>query len=439
MNDLINFLVSEEAILVYIIALIVSIIYVFYCVIKNTSHNRKKKQNTMELNRLVEEVKSADKVSGVTTSNNNIVNNVNTIKSEETVLPATSVEVVTPIAKEEKKEVKELVVENKEKEVVPIMKESKEDLEVKKTIQQEVLPISVNNNIAVNNEIANSETVKMKETLLKTVPIKDVVEKSPEILNTKVETSNDTFNSKEANTNGIKTESLEDDIPCIKIIEEEFIPIEETIKENKEEISSEKAEVISNNEELVYTSIEPEKEEAKKQLAEITEKLEQEKEEENIELTEFERMQEDTAIISLDELMKKAGELYERNEEVQYQDEGNEPISLADLEKRKNEVVAIKEDEKREIIEDKQEIKIDELEEKKITTVSELKPISDDHKFKSSPVISPVYGLEQDKKEVNRNTELELENTANFEKLDAEIRKSNQFIAVLKELQKKLD
>ena len=52
--------------------------------------------------------------------------------------------------------------------------------------------------------------------------------------------------------------------------------------------------------------------------------------------------------------------------------------------------------------------------------------------FKSSRVISPVYGMK-------KSTELELENTANYEKLDEEIRKTNEFLATLKELQKKLD
>ena len=42
------------------------------------------------------------------------------------------------------------------------------------------------------------------------------------------------------------------------------------------------------------------------------------------------------AIISLEELTKKSKELYETNEINQYKDEGNEPISLKDLEARMN-------------------------------------------------------------------------------------------------------
>ena len=40
----------------------------------------------------------------------------------------------------------------------------------------------------------------------------------------------------------------------------------------------------------------------------------------------------------------------------------------------------------------------------------------------------------------NKNdNNMELENTANYEKLDEEIKKTNEFLKVLKELQKKLD
>ena len=62
---------------------------------------------------------------------------------------------------------------------------------------------------------------------------------------------------------------------------------------------------------------------------------------------------------------------------------------------------------------------------------------SEHKKFKSSPVISPVFGIE--KPVVNNSSDLELENTANYEKLDEEIRKTNEFLMTLKELQKKLD
>ena len=56
-------------------------------------------------------------------------------------------------------------------------------------------------------------------------------------------------------------------------------------------------------------------------------------------------------------------------------------------------------------------------------------------KFERSPVISPIYGIER--KETIE--EMELENTANYEKLDEEIKKTNEFLMTLRELQKNLD
>ena len=127
-------------------------------------------------------------------------------------------------------------------------------------------------------------------------------------------------------------------------------------------------------------------------------------------------MQEDTAIISIDELMAKAKESYDANEKYEdsYQDEGNEPITIDELEARRA---------------PKEEIKITEEKEVKNN-------ISEERKFKSSPIISPIFGIEKHEKNVN---DLELENTANYEKLDEEIRKTNEFIGTLKELQKKLN
>lgn len=177
-------------------------------------------------------------------------------------------------------------------------------------------------------------------------------------------------------------------------------------------------------EELEYTSIEPDMETAKLELKKLEEQLLKEEEakmevleveeDNNIELTEFEDEQEKDAIISLDEYMSKGKELYEANEFVQYEDDGNEPISIQDLETR--------------------------MENKNVEVIEEKKPIEDlriEPKFKNSPIISPIFGIEGINNEsVN---ELELENTANYEKLDQEIKKTNEFLMTLKELQNKLD
>lgn len=375
MNDLISFLISKEAILVYMIAVVVSVLYVMFCLIKNTGHNRKKKQNTMELNKLVEEVK----------------------KEEMKITTNTHQEVVG----EAMKEVLTLPKEETPPIPVPVVEEQKIKVENAASLEQK------SRNIApINTDISATEEQKLN--VENTIPEIKIVEEKPITVEPKIE-----------NRIPISPDLLEKIEPATESLEKENSTVEEKI---------------------VYTSIEPEQEEAKKQLAEITEKLEQGQEkEENIELTEFERMQEDTAIISLDELMKKANEMYEKNEETQYQDEGNEPISLADLEKRKQEVFMMNQEDNPVSSNKTEQLTLDSFEQVKVSSVSELKPIAEEPKFKSSPVISPVYGIEKERKEFHRNTELELENTANYDKLDAEIRKTNQFIAALKELQKKLD
>ena len=56
--------------------------------------------------------------------------------------------------------------------------------------------------------------------------------------------------------------------------------------------------------------------------------------------------------------------------------------------------------------------------------------------YHPSPIISPIYGIEEP---VKKNNTLELENTANLQKFDDEIRKTNEFLNKLRELQEKLD
>lgn len=208
-------------------------------------------------------------------------------------------------------------------------------------------------------------------------------------------------------------------------------------------------------EEITYAPIELNQEEAKEELERLTKELEiraelekkkaeekiENKEAEKDELTFFEKEQEANAIISLDELMSKANDIYQNNEVVQYEDEGNEPITLDDLKARWEEeqakinAVVAEEEKKEEVV---VEVKPEEKEVKKVVFPT-MERIT---KFENSPIISPVYGIERKEKPITEDispTELELENTADYEKFDEEIRKTNEFIAALKELQKKLD
>lgn len=116
-------------------------------------------------------------------------------------------------------------------------------------------------------------------------------------------------------------------------------------------------------------------------------------------ITNFEAEQERTAIISLDELMKRSDELYSDNEVVQY-DDGNEPISIDEV------IKMFKKDEPVETVSKEEKV-----------------PYS---KKETIPFISSVYGIEKE------NNSLEFENTATYEKLDRE--KYNDFVTQLKEM-----
>lgn len=252
-----------------------------------------------------------------------------------------------------------------------------------------------------------------------------------------------------------KEESV-DEKPLVIPIEEfnEKTAVEEQNIETLEENSVESIfnEVKEEVEQLQYVDAEPNKEEAKEELKRVTEELIKNAEEENnnIDLTKFEEEQEENAIISMDELMKKSEILYQQNEVTQYKDEGNEPISLEDLELRmkniKNEINAIETEDKIDAITENKKESIKEvitndvkpkvvLKDLNTVQVEPKKAYSEDVVFKSSPIISPIFGIEDSKNDNN----MELENTANYDKLDEEIKKTNSFLAVLKELQKKLD
>lgn len=345
MSGLIEFLTTEEMILVYVLVGIASVLYFIIYILDKTAMKRKQRQNTRELQKIVLE-SSADSL-------DEKVENV----SEEPVL--------MPITEEMKVE-------------EPEVKESEPVLEV--------------SNVSQTEEVAVMPEVERLS------------------------------------------------------IEEQPVQVVAT------EVTSEESNMVPNvEEELQYTSIEPDPSEAQAELMRLTETLEKAEEEvKNIDLTAFEEEQEQNAIISLDELMSRNKALYESGELGKLEDEGNEPISLQDLEERmkavQTEVESIEAEPSivtvEESISEPKQMVLDDFQAVSIsvpdTSKVEEKPVYQEHKkFKSSPVISPVFGIE--KPVVNNSSDIELENTANYEKLDEEIRKTNEFLMTLKELQKNLD
>ena len=397
MNELIEFLTSKEIIVVYIVAVVACLLcFIIYLVDKNY-YKRKQRHNTKELNKLVEEVTE-------------IVEDKKTDISIETY----ETPVLSPVVEE--------YVTQKETNIDSAVLTSKEI-----------------NNLPEEAEIANDgkedKEIVYTELLEEPAPeinVEDLV----------LSTMTDTTASAEYNE------------------EPEILSVEEVISDTTT------PEVTSIQEELEYTSIEPDRQQAQEELMRLTEELEKaEQEAKTIDLTSYEEEQEENAIISLDELMKKSKEMYASNEITQYADEGNEPISIEDLERR---MQAVKEDittittpvENHEqsassIVEELEPVKVTlaDFNTIKVTepveqtideqptsiTVESVKPLSESyqntHKFERTPVISPIYGIE--KTETAEN--IALENTANYDKLDEEIKKTNEFLMTLRELQKNLD
>jgi len=92
-------------------------------------------------------------------------------------------------------------------------------------------------------------------------------------------------------------------------------------------------EVLSIDEDM-YIEDDLEKTSAQIQLELLAQELEKAKEKEADKIRKFEEEQEENAIISYNELLKVCDDLYDKNEKVQYMDEGNEPINLEELKSR---------------------------------------------------------------------------------------------------------
>lgn len=245
--------------------------------------------------------------------------------------------------------------------------------------------------------------------------------------------------------------SLDENNIVLNLNEETPTAIQEEVSE-KEEKTTELTEIkyVEDDEELEKTKAKLELENLKEELikAELENKIKDEnkpvyiKDEEDdvidvvqTKLDEFEQSQEENAIISLEQFNKISDRVYDENEITQYKDEGNEPISIQELEKLYNSQ-EIKEENLEIVKPEVQTIKAEEvLEVKEEKLVMPENFIEVSPRFKNSPIISPVFGMDTQEK-INA---IELENTANLGKLDEEIRKTNEFLNTLRELRKNLE
>lgn len=434
MSNIINLLTSQEMIVVYIVTGIACFIYFVIFMIDRSYYKRKRRQNTKELNQLVEDINIELAKENDMTNTDSLLNIENTYN--EPVLEHISnndfvyVEPINRVV-EKKEEVKAVpVVENKAINVDTMIEEI--IATPAPTVMEEVI---LNDNKKEELTAESLDESEIVEVIEETTPVEPVTIEPIEVPVIETEQAK------------VEPEEHKEEIENTISVEENPTVITITAEEEVLEVQPEVIEPVKETEELTYTSIEPTKQEAQAELRRLTEELEAASscQEENITLTSFEEEQERDAIISLEELIKRSKEMYESNEISQYDDE-NIPISLSDLERQIQETLQgtefldtptepvlietptiepIKEEQEQLVLEDLNTVEINE------------KPISNAYKtevFKISPVISPIYGIEK----TRNSNDMELENTANYEKLDAEIKKTNEFLAMIKDLQKNL-
>lgn len=183
---------------------------------------------------------------------------------------------------------------------------------------------------------------------------------------------------------------------------------DELRKKEEEKEKEELIEIEDVTEEKIELVVEPVSSETKIVLSQLEEMIE---EDETIQLNGFQDREEENAIISIDELKNAVNNTYSDEEMDQYEDEGNEPISIQELEAlyKKANIITKKE------------------------AVLEEISIQNSKRFQTSPFISPVFGIK------TTEDSLELEQTADLEKLNEEIRKTNEFLMVLRDLRKNLE
>ena len=434
MSNIINLLTSQEMIVVYIVTGIACFIYFVIFMIDRSYYKRKRRQNTKELNQLVEDINIELAKENDMTNTDSLLNIENTYN--EPVLEHISnndfvyVEPINRVV-EKKEEVKAVpVVENKAINVDKMIEEI--TVTPASAVMEEVI---LNDNKKEDLTAESLDEPEIVEVIEETTPVEPVTIEPIEVPVIETEQAK------------VEAEEHKEEIENTIIVEENPTVTTITAEEEVLEVQPEVIEPVKETEELTYTSIEPTKQEAQAELRRLTEELEaaSSSQEENITLTSFEEEQERDAIISLEELIKRSKEMYESNEISQYDDE-NIPISLSDLERQIQETLQgtefldtptepvlietptiepIKEEQEQLVLEDLNTVEINE------------KPISNAYKtevFKISPVISPIYGIEK----TRNSNDMELENTANYEKLDAEIKKTNEFLAMIKDLQKNL-
>lgn len=302
-------------------------------------------------------------------------------------------------------------------------KELKERQEKEEEIKEPKLNIKESKDIKYVEEDSEIEKTKAKielanlrEKLRKEEEEKQkLLEMNLALSKNQIKEENDKENHKEEQN---KVEVNE----TVKPIEEEKVKVE-VIKEKKD--SKEQTTSIKNEKQLKL-------DEALEKVRVVNNKEEENIKEENSIKEEIEILDdyrefdedindEENAIISYEELKNSKTFGYTDEEMDKYVDEKDAIISIQELEK---------------LYLESQNIEVPEEESPKVEfemkKVEDLPEIADKNNFQKSPFISPVYGM------TKTDQDLILEQTANLEKLNEEIKKTNEFLKTLKDLKKNL-
>ena len=257
-------------------------------------------------------------------------------------------------------------------------------------------------------------------SILTVLDIKDYLKAKNGLLTEEDSLDEETVTMEEPISVSLEEEKEEVKEDTVQTFEDEPTNNEVYFEEMEDESFEEKPVITPVKEEIVMPRDEIKKEKKRLDILDELEELENNLPNKKDDVTNFEMEQERTAIISLDELLKKSEDLYSDNEVVQY-DDGNEPISIDEVLK-----MFKKDDEEVQAVEEKAvpEVFQEVVEENKVQEQVEEKELYS--KKETIPFISSIYGIEQD------SNALEFENTATYEKLDRQ--NQNDFITQLREM-----
>lgn len=499
MDNIIELLTSKEVIVVYIVIAVACLLcFIIYLVDRNQD-KRKRKQNTRELNKLVEDVNEAQAQ----------------LESQEALDQSTSLEDTSPVMVADGVDVVEEVEPTEELPIGPVHEEVQKfmpepsDLQAYNNFSEELEddgPIRENQPIVANTDIvsptvnapvenipvpeteesnlvlnhmneevtgaapaisipeeditisdkslvpererieeivytdpepteeeATKELQKITEELERaargetiekspfepveepTQPVEQPVEEIPEEVVEEIEENPSTLENVEVATEVEEVPPVEEITPPVEEVVEEKVELPETIIEENSPAPINSSDMMSSSELPVADVSVPEE-------VSVTN---------NIDVAAYENEQEENAIISLEELTRKSEEMYAANEETQYADEGDEPISLEDLEKRKQKIVNSEINEEEQV--SVEEAPVEETLEEVVETIESLDDteqlsFEEDTKssFHSSPVISPVFGFDRS------------DSISNKERIEQK-KKVDAFLRDLKELQNRLN